>query len=388
MENNKYTYRLKWIVSFVILGEVLFFTLFFILNHLFGWSLINDSVTSFGDRIRYENQSLLVALFILPILALLFVFNLKWRNKVLHTNFSFRLREKIIKPFSSLNTFTHFFLFRNALAFLIIALANPQFGNKQVGGKAESMEIIVALDISKSMLVTDIDGRKKRLRAAKNGINQLINQLHGDKIGLVVFAGMAYPQLGLTSDYAAAKLFVNEVTTDMITNQGTNIPDALELALKSFSNEKTAKTIILITDGENHEGDLTEIMAAINEKQITVHCVGLGSSKGGPIPSEQGGFKKDEEGHVVVSKLNEEMIKDIANQGKGTFVIESSAYPNFKALIDATSRMERATLDSKEFKVSQQYGTFFTLLSLLFFISSIVWSTSRWGWFNKLSNLS
>ncbi len=387
MPNRSQTYRIHWILIAALGWELVFWAVFLSVNYLLGWSLISDYRPASGEQLRYENAYFLLGAAIIPLLFVIFFLNLNWRNEVLSSNFSTRLRKIIIKPFSSVNTFFQFFFLRNAFVFLIIALANPQFGNKETGGKAESMEIIVALDISKSMLVTDMDKRTSRLNAAKNGINQLINQLHGDKIGLVVFAGKAYPQLALTSDYGAAKLFVNEVSTDMISNQGTNIPDALELAVKSFSEEKIAKSIIVITDGENHEGELENIMNVIQDKGIYVHAIGLGSKKGGPVPEKGGGFKKDESGNVVMSRLNPTLVEQLAKVGSGTYIIESSQYPNFKPLIDATSRMERGMVDVDTFKVTQQQGTLFALLSLLFLIPALVLTNSRWSLITKLSEV-
>lgn len=377
------TYKLSWITIGVIIWEVLFWGVFLLLGFTLGWNVLTDEIPPSGEQLRFEHPRLLLLLAVLPLFIILFLFNIRWRNKVLF-QFSNRLRGIIFSPLSSSNTFLRFFFFRNAFAFLIISLANPQFGSKDVGGKAESMEIIVALDISKSMLVPDMDQRINRLSAAKTGLIQLINQLHGDKIGLIVFAGKAYPQLPLTNDYGAAKLFVNEISTDMISNQGTNIPDALQLALESFSGDETSKAIVVITDGENHEGNTDEVMSLIREKNIIVHAIGLGSSKGGPVPEPRGGFKKDENGEIVVSRVNPELVKNITETGGGTFLMESSRYPNFKPLIEATQRMEKGTVDSASFKISQQHGTTFALLSLLFLILSMIWTDSRLGLFTNL----
>lgn len=387
MNEIKSTYRVRWIIGTTILWEVLFWLIFILTTYLLGWDFLSENSNTSGEQLRFERPYFLWGLLISPLIIVLFYLNIRWRKKVLDNHFSARLRAMIVRPFSNLNTFISFFLFRNALVLLILALANPQYGSKQVGGKAESMEVIVALDISKSMLVTDMDKRKTRLESAKNGLNQLINQLHGDKIGLVIFAGKAYPQLPLTNDYGAAKLFVNEVTTDMISNQGTNIPDALELAMNSFSTEQTAKSIIVITDGENHEGSLDGVMAEIKERGIFVHAVGLGSSKGGPVPDRKGGFKKDESGNVVVSKINPELVKTLGELGGGTYLIESSSHPNFKSLIDATNRLERGMVDSAHFKASQQFGTTFALLSFLLLLLSVAWSTTKWGIISKISSV-
>jgi Ca-activated chloride channel homolog len=374
-----HTYQLKWIAAGILLVELVFWVLFVLVHDELGYTLWGEQVEVKAEQMRYEHPELLVGLFAVPVVIVLFFSYLIARNRYRNAHFSDRLQESLLPRVSGLHQFMRFFWLRNALACLIIAMANPQFGSKKVTGQAEQIELIVALDISRSMLVLDMDQRYSRLQAAKNGINQLINQLHGDKIGLVIFAGGAYPQLALTNDYGAAKSFVNEVSTDMISNQGTNIPAALELALRSFSQDPLPKVVLLITDGENHEGEVEPYMAQLQEMGIILHVVGMGSNRGGPIPLPEGGFRKDDQGNIVISKPNPELIKQLAKQGGGNYVMETKAFPNFKPLIESIDNLDRSVADQSSFKVTEQRGPFFALLALISLAIGLVWKTSPWN---------
>jgi Ca-activated chloride channel homolog len=378
-----HTYQLKWIAAGILLVEVIFWLLFVLVHDELGYTLWGEPAQVSGEQMRYEHPELLYGLFGIPLLILLFLSYLSARNRYRTTHFSNRLSIKLLPRVSGLHQFLRFFWLRHAFACIILAAANPQFGTKKVIGQAEQIELIVALDISRSMLVPDIQQGITRLQASKNGINQLINQLHGDKIGLLVFAGNAYPQLPLTNDYGAAKAFVNEVSTDMISNQGTNVPAALELAIRSFSEDPLPKLILLITDGENHEGDVNPYIQQLKEAGIILQIVGMGSNRGGPIPLPEGGYRKDERGNVVVSRPNANLIKELAQQAEGNYLMETTSFPNFKPLIESIEHLERSVEGSASFRVSEQRGPFFALLALVFLTFSLIWKTSPWTLYKK-----
>lgn len=374
---QKGTYQLNWILIGLAVWEVFFWGIFFFvhisLDYWTGGTAVENTV------LRYEHPTLLYGLIALLPLNLIFIQNIRWKNKVLKKSFAPHLISIQFRSFSTFNTFVKYFFFRNGIAFLIIALANPQFGTKKVVGKSESIELIVALDISNSMKVTDMEQRQNRLESAKNGITQLINHLHGDKIGLVVFAGSAYPQLPLTSDYAAAKLFVNEVSPEMISNQGTNIADAIQLAVRSFSHAQTSKVILLMTDGEDQVGGAEAAIQQAHEKGIRINVVGFGSQSGGPIPLATGGFKKDENNEIIVSKPNPALIATIAQTGGGDYQMVTSAYPDFTSFLNQANNMKKGLVDVDNFVVNEQQGLFFAVLALICFFASFLWTTSRWG---------
>lgn len=385
MVEKQKSYKLNWIGFAIVAWELVFWSIFLLVHYSLGWW--SEQAVAGDDILQYQHPQFLYGLLILIPVVLIFVMNISWRNSVLKNNFANHLVATQFKSFSTLNTFLKFFFFRNGLAFLILALANPQFGTKKVQGEAKSIEIMVTLDISNSMKVLDMEGNQSRLESTKRGLVQMINQLHGDKIGIVVFAGSAYPQLALTNDYAAAKLFVNEIEPNMITNQGTNIPDAINLAVRSFSKSETSKVILVMTDGENHEGNLAQSIQEARQKGIIINAVGIGSDKGGPIPVNGGGCKKDEQGEIIISKMNPDLVKQVAQLGGGEYSIENSAFPNFKPMLENTRKLKRGLVNVENFTVNEQQGLFFVWLAIGCFIVSIMWSNSIWGFFDKMTRI-
>jgi len=270
-------------------------------------------------------------------------------------------------------------LIRTTIVFLTIALAHPIKGNKKMKTETETMELIVALDVSNSMNVKDITKDNSRLDISKRALNQLMNGFTGEKFGLCVFAGGAYPQLPLTSDYPVAKLFINEVETGMISNQGTNISQAFQVAAQMFSQESTSKAILLITDGENHEEDPSSIVKKLKAKGIKVAVLGIGTKKGGLIPIDpkraQAGYRLDENGNYLMSKVNPEFIKSIAKITGGFASMTNHPFPNLSQLIKTLKKMKIVKKDDFELTVQADYYAIFVVLSLitmlLYFIGDI-----------------
>jgi Ca-activated chloride channel family protein len=207
--------------------------------------------------------------------------------------------------------YVKFFLLQLGLAMLICCMARPQFGKRLETVKQRGLNIMVALDVSNSMLAEDI--RPNRLGKAKQMLTRLVDGLQNDRIGLVVFAGDAYIQLPITADFVSAKMFFSSISTNMVATQGTSIGSAIELCMRSFpEKEGVGKAIIVITDGENHEDDAVQAAALAKEKGINVYVIGMGKPEGAPIPTGNGDFKHDRSGNTVISKLNEEMCGEIA----------------------------------------------------------------------------
>jgi Ca-activated chloride channel family protein len=226
-----------------------------------------------------------------------------------------------------------------------LILAGPQFGSKLESVKKQGIEVMVCLDVSNSMLSNDIS--PTRLDKAKQTLSRVVDNLENDKIGLIVFAGDAFIQLPITSDYLSAKMFLSSINPSMVPTQGTAIGSAINLALRSFSpNENAEKTIILITDGENHEDDAIGAATAAAKKNIKVNVLGIGSVQGGPIPTRDG-YLKDPQGNMVLTKLNETMCRDIAVAGGGMYARTDNTNNALKALQSELNKMNKSEVESK-----------------------------------------
>ncbi len=262
-----------------------------------------------------------------------------------------------------------------AFIFLVISIANPQMGRKMETIKREGVEIMIALDVSNSMLAEDI--KPTRLDQAKLAIGQLVKRLRNDKFGLVVFAGQAYVQLPLTNDYSAARMFLNGINTSMVPVQGTAIGAAIELCLESFDPDTEGnKALVVISDGENHEEGAIEMAKKANEMGVQVHTIGIGSPQGVPIPVYnqfgQKDFRKDREGKVVITKLNEGMMQQIAGAGQGSYVRATNVTQALRVVFDKIN-----DLDKQEFETAKvaDYESWFQIplaLALLFMVLEFI----------------
>lgn len=383
MSKEKCTYRLQLIISGVLIWEAIFWALYFLLISAFG--LFSD--TSTGEKLAYKTPEVLYLLFILVPIVGVFLFNIIQNNKMAERA-SVTVAKSFLRPVSSMSSFLKYFFFRNAFVFLIIAMAQPVFGSKKVAGTSESLELVVALDISNSMNARDISDEFSRLDVAKRAITQLINNLHGEKLGLCLFANSAFVQLPVTNDYGAAKLFIDNIESSMISSQGTNIDAALNVSIGMFSKQKTTKGIILITDGENHEANPAETLKKIRETQIQLSILGIGTAKGGLVPKNENrpemGYKTDARGKTVLSKLNEGFIRSIAKMGGGNASMSASEFPNLSTLLTEIRQMKRTKIDTLEFDIKQERYQIPLLISIIFWIVFLLWSRQYVGLFDKL----
>lgn len=239
-----------------------------------------------------------------------------------------------------------FWLTFAALCFMVLLLARPQFGTKVETVKRQGIETVIALDISNSMMAQDV--APNRLERSKNIISRLVDEFEDDKIGLIVFAGDAFIQLPITNDFISAKLFLESISPSLITRQGTNVKAAIDMATRSFTpREGVGKAIIIITDGENHEGGAIEAAKAAAEKGMMVYVMGVGSPEGAPIPGERSNdFRRDKEGDVIVTKLNEQMCQEIAAAGNGVYIRIDNTSNAQKILQKEVDKLAKADLDT------------------------------------------
>ena len=328
--------------------------------------------------IRFEHPMMLWALALLPILLGVFLLYRRWRRRALNNFGDESLVKRMMPEVAFSRPGWKFSLYLLAVASLIMGLANPQIGTVTEEGERKGADLMILLDVSNSMMAGDLP--PNRLENAKRGISRLIDQLRSDRIGIIVFAGESYVQLPITSDYAAAKLFLNHISTDMVPTQGTAIGTAIDMAMKTFDQVSgTSKAMIVMTDGENHEDDAVAAAQRAQSAGVVVHVIGLGSPEGAPVPRFEGGnpvgFIKDEEGKTVVSKLNESMCQEIAAAAGGMYVRASTGGSGLEVVMEQVDKMEKKAVDVRLFKSYEDRFQLFVGVALLlllveFFISN------------------
>ncbi len=320
---------------------------------------------------QFANSEYLYGLLLVPLLFVIFALSWNKSKKALKRFGDADLVKGLQPEFSNSRPWLKFIIVQLALVFIIIGLARPQFGTKLQDVKREGVELVIALDISNSMLAEDIE--PSRLANAKRAIAKLCDRLRNDKIALIVFAGDAFVQLPMTTDYAAAKMFLQTITPKLITNQGTAIGKAIGLGIKSFTpNDEENKAMIILTDGENHEPNALEMAQEAQNKGIVVYTIGMGLAKGAPIPKYnkygQKDYRTDREGNVIISKLNEKMLKQIAAEGGGKYIRANNTKTGLNALFDELNKMDKVAMDTKvysEYEEQYQYFIGFGLLLLI-----------------------
>ena len=336
---------------------------------------------------RLDNIEFLYGLGIIPLLILLYVLNRLWRRKALKKLGDTEIISQLMPMVSEQKPLLRFILFLVATAFLIFGLVNPQIGSKLEEIKREGSDIVICLDVSNSMKAEDF--KPNRLAKATQAIEKLIDKLNNDRIGIIVFAGEAYVQLPITTDYAAAKLFLDNISTDMVPVQGTVISSAIELAEKSFGTEEGKnKAIIIISDGESHDDDAIAAAKAAAEKGTIVHTIGIGSPEGVPIPvyknGVQAGFKKDKDGNTVVTKLNEQALEEIASAGNGLYVRATQGEIGLLALQQRINKMEKKTFDAKVYTDYEDRFQIFIAIALFFLIIESILTERKSKWWQKM----
>jgi Ca-activated chloride channel homolog len=300
--------------------------------------------------IKFAYSYMLWALLLVPLLTALFYYGRYRRKKQLATFGDLQIVSRLTPTLSNIRAPFKFWLTMSAIILLVIASSRPQMGAKMEKAKRKGVELMLCLDISNSMLANDI--KPTRLERSKQAIIQLIKKLDNDKIGIVVFAGKSFIQLPLTDDYGAALMYVDRINTSLIENQGTAIGAAIDLAVQSFpktKNKPRNRAIIVISDGENHEDDAVEAADKALAENIKVHTIGIGTPEGAPVPEIKGNqsdYKRDANGEVVMTKLNEQMLRDIADKGKGIFIRANNSDFGLDRIFDEIAKMEKADFEA------------------------------------------
>ena len=339
--------------------------------------------------LRYEHIEYLNFLFGIPVLIIAMLLYNRWKKNALTLFGERKLVKELTHSFSKRRIQIKNIITLIIFIALIIGIANPQVGTKMEEVKREGVDLMIAIDLSNSMMAEDI--KPNRLERAKLAISQLINKLKGDRIGLIVFAGDAYVQLPITTDYSAAKLFLSTVNTNIVPTQGTEIAKAIDLSAQSFDMENAQnKAIIIITDGESHDEKAIESAEKSNELGIFVHTLGMGLSKGGPIPiynkyGNRTGYRKDRDGNTVVSKLNENLLQQIANAGKGTYVRANNSKTGLSTLFTEINKMEKKEIGTMVFTEYKDRFQLFIGLALLLLIIDLMLLGRKNKWSNRIN---
>lgn len=306
---------------------------------------------------------------LIPVLAVISWMQWNWKSKIYEEYSGYGATRMLWVKFEPVKAFLHYFLLRSTYFFIVLAMAQPVAGSRKVNGSKRVLDLVICLDISNSMNTKDMGGNQSsRLTAAKHAIGELLNQLKGERIAVVVFANDAYTQLPLTMDYGAAKLFVPDIETSMISDQGTNIGRALEVAQEQFKDTEAGRAVLVITDGEDHEALWKKQIEELKKKHVELAYLGLGSTKGGLIPNnpydESEGYKR-EGGVAVVSKIDKNGLKRMAGESGSILVTSDSPFPNIYDIATNYRNTKNKQVMKVEFQVDKNYFYIPAIIALL-----------------------
>jgi len=334
---------------------------------------------------RFAHTYYFYLLLLIPVFVAVFILFLVWRKKALNRFGNRSVIQQLMPEYSNAKLVLKFILLLLSYTFLVIAIAGPQTGSKLEEIKRKGIDLMIALDVSNSMLAEDI--KPDRLERAKQSISRLIDKLEGDRIGIVVFAGKAFMQLPITADYGAAKMFLSTINTNSITTQGTVIADALEMAGSTFGESKRNKAIVIITDGEDHQGNVLEQTEAAVKNGIRIYTIGMGSPEGAPIPIYNGnirtGYKKDREGTTILTRLDETLLQKMASIGNGIYVRASGSETGLQKIFEEINKIEKTEIESRQFSDYENRFQYFLALSLIFLILELFIFDKKNQWFSK-----
>lgn len=321
---------------------------------------------------RFEDPIYLWALLVIPVLLLIRLAGWRRRRSKLRKFGDPELVRQLMPNVSKFRPTVKFWLLLVAWALLVVMVARPQVGAEVQRDKRNGIEAIICLDISNSMLAQDV--APSRLDKSKLLVESLVDRFTNDKIGLIVFAGDAYVQLPITSDYVSAKMFLQNIDPSLIQTQGTDIAQAINLGLHSFTQaDKIGRAIIVITDGEDHEGGAVEAAAEARKKGVNVFILGVGDTKGAPIPTGDGGYMKDRSGQTVMTALNEQMCREVAQAGSGKYIHVDNTGDAQTELNNDLARLQRGESESVIYNAyDEQFQAFGVLVILLLVVEACI----------------
>ncbi|MDO6515953.1 VWA domain-containing protein [Zobellia uliginosa] len=340
--------------------------------------------------IQLDEKIYFYLLTVIPVIVVLFIMVQLWKKRTQNKFADSQLLKRLSPDKSTFKSTLKLLFFLLGLTFLTLGLVNPKIGTKLETVKREGVDVVFAVDVSKSMLAEDI--APNRLEKAKRLVSEIINQLASDRIGIIAYAGQAFPQLPITTDYGAAKMFLQSMNTDMLTSQGTAINEAIELATTFYNDEEqTNRVLFIISDGEDHsEGNTKDaVEKAVEEEGIRIFTIGVGKAKGAPIPIKRNGvvesLKKDAQGEVVITKLNEEVLIDIAEEGNGEYIDGTNTEAAVERITEQLLQMDKKEFEAKQFAEFKDQFQWFLGIGLLFLILDVFILEKRTKWLAKLN---
>ncbi|MFD2586650.1 VWA domain-containing protein [Croceitalea marina] len=339
--------------------------------------------------VQFDEKLYFYLLGIVPVLVLLFLMLQVWKKSKQREFADAQLLKRLAPEKSTFKSTLKLIFLLLGLTFLTLGLVNPKIGTKLETVKREGVDIVFAVDVSKSMLAEDI--APNRIEKSKRLVSEIINQLASDRIGIIAYAGQAYPQLPITTDYGAAKMFLQSMNTDMLSSQGTAINSAIELATTFYDDaEQTNRVLFIISDGEDHsEGTTIDAVEKATENGIRIFTIGVGKPKGAPIPIKRRGvvesLKKNSQGEVVITKLNETVLDAIAQEGNGQYINGSNTEEAVEFIKEQLNQMDKKEFEAKQFAEYKDQFQWFLAIGLLFLFLDIFLLDRKTKWLKKLN---
>lgn len=348
----------------------------------------NKQLNNYMFDFQLEEKVWFWILLAIPVIILLFAVLQFWKYRTQKRFANSKLLKRLSPNQSLFKSILKIVVLCLAIACFAIALVNPKIGTKLETVKRQGVDIVFAVDVSKSMLAEDV--APNRLEKSKQLVTQIINNLASDRVGIIAYAGKAFPQLPITTDYASAKMFLNNMNTDMLSSQGTAISEAIELAKTYFDDEEqTNRVLIIISDGEDHGEMASNIAEEASDEGIRIFTIGVGDVKGGPIPIKRNGillnYKKDNQGETVVTKLNEETLKDIADEANGAYINGNNTADVIKEIKEILNNMDKTEFEAKEFADYKDQFQWFLGFGVFFLFLDIFFLERKTGWLKRLN---
>ncbi len=336
---------------------------------------------------RIEEPVYFYLLGVVPVMIIVFLLVLWWKKRMQYKFSDLALLEKLAPNKSIFKSALKLTLLLLAVVFLVISLANPKMGVKLKTIKREGVDVVFALDVSKSMLAKDI--APNRLEKAKQIITKIIDNLGSDRIGIIIYAGNSYPLLPITTDHASASMFLQNANPDIVSSQGTAINEALELAKTYYNNDdQTNRFLIIISDGEDHYEESKEASQNLSNESIKIYTIGVGTENGGPIPIDVNGYmtryKKNKYGETVITRRNAKVLQEIATIGGGKYIDGNITEKPVKEISDIINNAEKKEFETKQFSDYKDQFQWFLFIGLFLLIIDVILLDKKTGWLKKL----